>query len=80
MINRGYSRRPLTIPEMLDYFDRDHPDPDEDHDGDLIRDCRSLIAKGIVIYDPFERRPIKNGGTQGVMCLAQFDCINSDPI
>jgi len=72
--------RPLTIPEMLEYFERDHPDPGEDHAGDVIRAARSLIAKGMVIYDPFERRSTKNGETQGVMRAAQFSCINSDPI
>ena len=69
--NRKDYVRPLTITEMLDFFDRDMPDPGEDHAGDIIRASRDLIVWGMVIYDPFERRPTKNGGTQGVMRLAR---------
>ena len=70
-ISREDYVHPLAITEMPDFFDRDHPVPGEDHMGDTIRASRSLIAKGIVIYDPLARRPTKNRGTLGVMRLAR---------
>ena len=45
--------RSLTIPEMLAHFDRDHLYPNENVSQELKKDMRSLIAKGKIIYDPF---------------------------
>ena len=61
----------LTIPEMLEWFERDHPDPGDDHYGDTMRATRDLIAKGLVVYDPFERRMTKDGESQGICCLVK---------
>jgi len=61
----------MTIIEMLEWFDRDHPNPGEDHAGDIQRASRDLIAKGLVIYDPFTRHTTRDGGTQGILSLAR---------
>lgn len=56
--------KPLTTDEMLEYFEQEHPEYEEN---EFMTIVHGLIADGKITFDPYDRRPTRDGGNQGVL-------------